>query len=332
MLALAGIYYENQRRREAANELLALAGIYYENQRRREAANELLALAGIYYDNQRRREAANELLALAGSAAPVPMVPAPSVNTAQSPTVVSAGSDTAKRITASHPVVSSRADKKDLKEGIDHFLLRFNRQRHLSRELGTIKGAARISQKVLGVNVKRGNRRRLTLFTIKGMHLAEHRDLVRSIMCLLKDSFHWSCWPQISSLESQEGLIACGVKDVYGDKVLGIIILKPPDKNELSTPMLIPWLCAREAYRSCGIGSLLMQMARQIQIHQMGRIDIFLIADHESEGALRFYHREGFVIINWNDNEKINQIGTENDYIHDHNTPMRLLETISKNN
>ena len=332
MLALAGIYYENQRRREAANELLALAGIYYENQRRREAANELLALAGIYYDNQRRREAANELLALAGSAAPVPMVPAPSVNTAQSPTVVSAGSDTAKRITASHPVVSSRADKKDLKEGIDHFLLRFNRQRHLSRELEAIKGAARISQKVLGVNVKRGNRRRLTLFTIKGMHLAEHRDLVRSIMCLLKDSFHWSCWPQISSLESQEGLIACGVRDVYGGKVLGIIILKPPDKNELSTPMLIPWLCAREAYRSCGIGSLLMQMARQIQIHQMGRIDIFLIADHESEEALRFYHCEGFVIINWNDNEKINQIGTENDYIHDHNTPMRLLETISKNN
>ena len=64
----------------------------------------------------------------------------------------------------------------------------------------------------------------------------------------------------------------------------------------------------------------------------MGRIDIFLIADHESEGALRFYHREGFVIINWNDNEKVNQIETENDYIHDHNTPMRLLETISKNN
>ena len=95
--------------------------IYYENQRRRKAANELLALAGIYYDNQRRREAANELLALAGSAAPVPMVPAPSVNTAQSPTVVSAGSDTAKRITASHPVVSSRADKKTLRRGLITF-------------------------------------------------------------------------------------------------------------------------------------------------------------------------------------------------------------------
>jgi len=251
-----------------------------------------------------------------------PMLPNPTTE----PNLAPAGSmsPTAKPIIASHPGVSS-AEKEELREGIDHLLLRFKRQRHISRDLGTIKGAASISQKVLGANAKDKVGGRVTLFIVQGIHLPEYRDIVTRIMRLLKDTFNQSCWPKISSLESQEGLIACGVRNECRGKILGSIILKRPDKSEVSTPMLIPWLCVREGYRSCGIGHLLMQMARQIQIHQLGRIDIFLIADHESEEALRFYQREGFAIIKWNDNEKIDELGRENDYMHDHNIPMHLL-------
>jgi len=105
-------------------------------------------------------------------------------------------SNTATPIIALHPGVS-RAEKEELWEGNDHLLLQFKRQHHISQELGKIKGAASISQKALGVNVKDKARGRVTLFIVQGMHLPEHRDIIARITCLLKNTFNQSCSPKI---------------------------------------------------------------------------------------------------------------------------------------
>ena len=57
----------------------------------------------------------------------------------------------------------------------------------------------------------------------------------------------------------------------------------------------------------------------------IGRVDIFLVADFETEKAIQFYEREGFVSTDWGKNEEIDQLGKENGYFGDHiYVPMRL--------
>ena len=68
-----------------------------------------------------------------------------------------------------------------------------------------------------------------------------------------------------------------------------------------------------------------MQLACQIQRQEIGRVDIFLVADHLTEKAQLFYQREGFAKVNWGSDEKIDQLGRDNNYFENKIfVPMRL--------
>jgi len=125
----------------------------------------------------------------------------------------------------------------------------------------------------------------------------------------MKETFNQYCLPKIQKLGSQDVLIARGVRNECIGKVLVSLILQLPNESEPSTPMFIPWLVVREDYRSFVIDHLLMCMAHRIQIHQMDRVDIFLVADYEIEQLCQCYKREELVLIDGKDNENIDQLG-----------------------
>ena len=95
-----------------------------------------------------------------------------------------------------------------------------------------------------------------------------------------------------------------------GQTVLASLIIKL-DMSNPSTPMCIPWFAVRDRYRSCGIGGLLVQIARQIQRQEIGRVEIFLVADHLTEKAQLFYQHEGFAKVNWGSDKKDRSAGTQ---------------------
>ena len=68
-----------------------------------------------------------------------------------------------------------------------------------------------------------------------------------------------------------------------------------------------------------------MQLARQIQRQEIGRVDIFLVADRFTEKAKLFYQHEIFAKVNRGSDEKLDQLGHHNDYFENKIfVPMRL--------
>ena len=52
-----------------------------------------------------------------------------------------------------------------------------------------------------------------------------------------------------------------------------------------------------------------MHLACRIQRQKIGRVDIFLPTNFETEKAIQFYEHEGFVATDWGKNEEIDQLG-----------------------
>ena len=68
-----------------------------------------------------------------------------------------------------------------------------------------------------------------------------------------------------------------------------------------------------------------MQLACQIQRQEIGRVEIFLVADYLTEKAQLFYQRKGFAKVNWGSAEKIDQLRRDTNYFENKiSVPMRL--------
>jgi len=93
-----------------------------------------------------------------------------------------------------------------------------------------------------------------------------------------------------------------------GETVVACVIMRT------TNPMAILWFAVHERYRSCGIGTFLMYLACQIQRQKIGRVDIFLVADSETEKAIQFYERKGFVATDWGKDKEIDRLGDDNSY------------------
>ena len=279
--------------------------------------------------------AGNQLMALAASAAPAPMAAKESAgNTVQAPVEKAteapapmAAKESAGRLLAVNQLLAlaasaepappnPHANKKAIQYGLDNLLKRVdNHQKYVSYDLNSIKGAETIFEKAMAAS--RTRRFMAMVFILQGMDNPKQQNLARNIVKLLKGVFNKGCWPIISELVKQEGLIACGIRN--GETVFASIVMKT------STPMVIIWFGVHGRFRSCGIGSFLMHLACRIQRQMIGRVDIFLVADFETEKAIQFYEREGFVSTDWGKNEEIDQLGKENGYFGDHiYVPMRL--------
>ena len=193
------------------------------------------------------------------------------------------------------------------KYNFGNFLQRIQRQKQNSMSLTSITGAEHIEKTIRAIKKLR-NKNILKVFYIKDV--AEH-EIMDNIIDVMREVFNNACGPDIELLREKRHLIACGLKDGFGN-ILGVANLQVPPRD--STIMFIPWIAVTKGIRSCGIGKLLLQISCQIQQKIQGRVDVFLVADSETPAAQRFYEREGFVRIEWGGNDEIDQLGDKNGY------------------